>query len=207
MGYAKYIKALWRKPKENMKDAFKQRLIEWRQEQVTVRIDNPTRPDRARELGFRRKPGIFMVRQRVSRGGRQRPTIRKGRRSAHFGQRKSLSMNYQWVSEQRVQKKFINCEILNSYYVADDGQSFWYEVIVVDRNHPAIIKDKQLKFISNSANKFRALRGITSAGRKARGLLHKGKGTEKLRPSKSAVFRHKVKRKSPRGFHQNVKNM
>ena len=99
-------------------------------------------------------------------------------------------MNYQAIAEQRANKKYVNCEVLNSYYVAEDGQHMWYEVILIDRAHPQITSDTDLNWISYKTG--RAFRGLTSAGRKHRGLRNKGKGAEKLRPSRTAnAFRRK----------------
>ena len=122
-----------------------------------------------------------MIRQRVPRGGRQRPKIRKGRRSKHFGQRKDLRLSYQTVAQARAVAKYANCEVLNSYYVAEDGKHFWYEVILVDRMHPQILADPNLNWIA--LHKGRVHRGLTSSARKSRGLSYKGKGAEKMRPS------------------------
>jgi large subunit ribosomal protein L15e len=87
----------------------------------------------------------------------------------------------QWIAEERVSRKYPNMQVLNSYWVGEDGKHKWYEVIVVDPNHPVIKKDPQLKWICNVRG--RAERGLTSAGRKGRGLRTRGKGTEKTRPS------------------------
>jgi large subunit ribosomal protein L15e len=184
MGIYKYIRNAWKKPKENLGDIWKQRLIKWRKESVTVRLDYPTRLDRARSLGYKAKQGVIVVRQRVSRGNHKRPKITGGRRPRNSGTKKNLSLSYQVIAEQRAAKKYLNCEVLNSYYVADDGKYFWYEIILVDRNNPNVLKNKNLKTVVN--NKNRVLRGLTSAGRKSRGLRNKGKGAEKLRPSRTA---------------------
>ena len=112
-----------------------------------------------------------------------RPKIKGGRRSKHNRQRKVLNISYQVVAEQRTGKKYPNCEVLNSYYVGEDGLSFWYEVILVDRSHPAVLSDPLLSWVANPANRNRVSRGITSAGRASRGLMNKGKGAEKIRPS------------------------
>ncbi|MBL7054311.1 50S ribosomal protein L15e [Candidatus Woesearchaeota archaeon] len=189
MGMYKYIKNLWKKPKENLGEIWSQRLIQWRKEPVTLRIERPTRLDKARSLGYKAKPGFVVVRQRVSRGGRQRPQIRAGRRSKHFGRRKIVDKNYQWVAEERASKRYVNCEALNSYYVGKDGLHYWYEVILVDRKHPQILADKNIAWISEK--KGRAERGLTSAGRKSRGLRKKGKGAEKLRPSRTANWKRR----------------
>jgi len=130
--------------------------------------------------------GILIVRQRVMRGGRQREKIRKGRRSKHFGRRKNVDKSYQQVSEERAAKKYPNCEVLNSYYVAEDGIYSWYEIILVDKAHPQILSDKKLRWIAMPQHTRRVFRGQTSSARKSRGLRNKGKGAEKLRPSRTA---------------------
>ena len=53
--------------------------------------------------------------------------------------------------------------------------------------------NKQLNWVVKPTHKGRAARGLTSSARKSRGFRHKGKGTEKFRPSKAAVYRKKVK--------------
>ncbi|MBU0980911.1 MAG: 50S ribosomal protein L15e [Nanoarchaeota archaeon] len=182
MGMYKYIRAAWKKPKTL--EFYKERLIKWRREPVTIRIDRPTRLDRARSLGYRAKPGIFIVRQRIMRGGRMRPKIRAGRRPKHFRHHMVLGKSYQWIAEERAGRKFVNCEVLNSYEVAKDGIYFWFEIIMVDKAHPAIMKDRTLKWISQPNQTGRVYRGKTASGRRSRGILtHKGKGAEKLRPS------------------------
>jgi large subunit ribosomal protein L15e len=183
MGMYKYIKQLWKKPKENMPNLWRERLVKWRREPVTIRIEKPTRLDKARELGYKAIKGFVIVRQRVSRGGRMRPKIRKARRSKTRRHRKIVAKNYQRIAEERANKKYPNCEVLNSYWVAEDGRYKWYEIILVDKEHPEIKSRDNLKWISQPQHRGRVYRGLTSAGRKSRGLRKKGKGAEKLRPS------------------------
>lgn len=183
MGIYKYIQTLWKKPKETMPELWRARLIKWRREPVSVRIEKPTRLDKARSLGYKALQGIIIVRQRVSRGGRKRPQIRKGRRSKNRRRKKIVAKNYQRISEERANRKYENCEVLNSYWVADDGLYVWYEIILVDRNHPVIKANKNLSWVTEPQHKGRVYRGLTSAGRKSRGLRNKGKGAEKVRPS------------------------
>ncbi|NTV23708.1 MAG: 50S ribosomal protein L15e [Nanoarchaeota archaeon] len=183
MGVYKYIQQLWKKPKENMPELMKERLIAWRREPVTVRLEHPTRLDKARALGFKAIQGVFVVRQRVLRGGRMRPTIRKARRPKTQRQKKILSLTHQSIAELRVAKKFLNCEVLNSYFVAEDGMHKWYEVIVVDKLHPEVQSRKEFAWLSNPASNKRAFRSLTSSQKKSKGLMHKGQGAEKIRPS------------------------
>jgi len=46
-----------------------------------------------------------------------------------------------------------------------------------------IMSDPEINWICEKQHKHRALRGLTPAGRKGRGLYNKGKGAEKVRPS------------------------
>ena len=185
MGLYKHLSQMWNHP-EDLKDLWRQRLIQWRQEPSAIRIDHPTRLDRARILGYKAKQGFLIVRERVLRGGHHRPTIRAGRSSKHFHRRLSLRKNYQLIAEERVQRKYKNLVVLNSYPVAKDGNFFWFEVILVDPEHPVIKADPQLKWICEPKNRSRVFHGKTAAGMRTRGMTGKGKGYEKAHPSRRA---------------------
>lgn len=191
MGYMKYVRRLWKQPKDNLSGLYQERIMQWRREPASVTVDHPTRPDRARSLGYKAKQGVIVVRQRLIKGSHVRPMLKAGRRPRRTTQRMSLDQSYQVIAEQRAAKKHKNCEVLNSYWAAEDGRYCWYEVILVDRDHPSVRKDKQLQQIAKQ--RARASRGITSAGRKSRGLSKKGIGTEKTRPSRTAERRRKVR--------------
>jgi large subunit ribosomal protein L15e len=162
----------------HLREAFKQKapaewqeiLTRWRKSNAIVRVQKPFRLDRARILGYKAKNGFVVVRVRLFRGGRRKPKIRAGRRSKRMTTRKVLKMNYQAVAEQRASRKYPNTEVLNSYYLAEDGIYNWFEVILVDPNVPEIISDKNINWICSNKHKKRALRGLTSASRRSRGL-------------------------------------
>jgi len=172
-------------------DATKKRLIKWRKQHTVERIENPTRLDRARSLGYKAKPGFIIVRQRVVRGGHMRPKFAGGRNPRKSRRRLVLNPTYQLIAEQRAGRKYPNCEVLNSYYVAEDGLYYWYEIILVDKAHPQIVADKNINWICDV--KGRVERGLTTSGRNIRGLLNKGKGSEHIRPSKHAAYMRKVR--------------
>ncbi len=176
MGAYKYIKNLWKRPKEALGRLWSERLIKWRREETVMRIERPTRIDRARSLGYKAKQGFVMARVRVKKGGRERPRHSKGRKPKKAGFVKfTLAKSKQWVAEEKAARKFPNLEVLNSYYVGEDGKQKWYEIILVDKSHPAIKKDKDVSWICDKKHTRRVFRGLTSAGSKGRGLLHKGK--------------------------------
>ena len=184
MGMYKHIREAWKTPKKTLGDTYKQYLMQFRREPVTLRILRPTRLDRARSLGYKAKQGIILVRQKVGKGGHMLHTFTGGRRPKANTRKKVVNKSYQSIAEERVAKHYPNCEVLNSYLVVEDGSNKWYEVILVDRTSPVILKDENLNWIS--LQKGRVFRGLTSAGKKSRGLRSKGLGAEKVRPSQKA---------------------
>ncbi len=169
-GLYHYLRQAWKKPdKKTLRD----RMVEWRKTDSIVKVDKPLRLDRARALGYRDKKGFVILRVRIKRGGHKRPRPNKGRRSKRLHTRKTLQMNYKGIAEQRADKKYKNLEVLNSYAIGKDGINYFYEVIMIDPNKPEINKDKKINWICKPKNQNRALRGLTSAGKKARGLRTK----------------------------------
>jgi len=183
-----YIRDAWKAPDRTGVKALQwERLQQWRREPAVVRVERPTRLDRARALGYKAKQGIVVARVRVRRGGgrRQRPV--HGRRTVGMGvHRLTRAKSIRRIAEERTSRRFPNLEVLNSYPVGEDGRSKWFEVILVDPNHPAIRADSDLAWLANPGHRGRAERGLTQAGRKGRGLMHKGIGAEKMRPSLGA---------------------
>ena len=173
------IKKAWRKPD---KKTLRERMIEWRKSNVFTKVDKPLRLDRARALGYKAKKGFVVIRVRLKRGGHKRPRPNKGRRSKRLHARKNLKMSYKWIAEQRAERKYKNLVTLNSYMIGKDGINYFYEVIMIDPDKPEIKKDKKLNWICKGVNKKRAMRGLTSAGKKSRGLRNKHP-TSKVRPS------------------------
>lgn len=174
-----YIRQAWKKPDAK---TLRERMIAWRDSEAFVKVDKPLRLDRARSLGYKDKKGFVVIRARVQRGGHKRPRPNKGRRSKRLHTNKNLITNYRGIAEQRVAKKFTNLEVLNSYLIGKDGIHYFYEIICVDPHMPEIKSDPVMKWVTNKANTRRALRGLTSAGKKSRGLRSKSP-SNKNRPS------------------------
>jgi len=184
----KYVTEAWNKPEDSfVNELMKQRLIEWRRQPVVVRVEKPTRLDRARKLGYKAKQGFVVVRARVRRGGRRKQRPKAGRRQKRMGVKKlKPAKSLQLIAEERVARKFPNLEVLNSYWVWEDGLHKWFEVIMVDPNHPVVKSDKNINWISKNVQHGRVFRGLSSAGKEVRGLYHRGRGAEKARPSRRA---------------------
>jgi large subunit ribosomal protein L15e len=178
-GLYQHIRNAWKKPD---KKKLRELMTEWRKEEAVTKLDKPTRLDRARSLGYKAKKGYVIARVRVVRGGRQRARTNKGRKSKRHTIKKVVKMNYRWICEQRAQKKFPNLEVLNSYNLGKDGKHYFYEVILIDYSKPEIKSDKNTKFMTKKTNQHRVHRGLTSAGKKSRGLRDKSP-MNKNRPS------------------------
>mgnify|MGYP001312949468 CR=1 FL=1 len=195
-GLYHHVRETWKRPKDSLPFHHRQqRMAAWRREPVNMKIDRPTRLDAARRMGYKAKQGVVVVRTRVRRGGLRKSKINMKRKPRNMGMRKiTMGKNIQRIAEERVNRHFPNLEVLNSYWVGQDGKHKFYEVIMIDPHHPSIINDKHLGWISSAnsdkkgrtSHQGRAYRGKTSAGKRGRGLHKKGKGAEKLRPSLKA---------------------
>jgi large subunit ribosomal protein L15e len=181
----KYIARAWNRPKESyVHDLSRMRIPQWRQGQSVMKVAAPLRIDRARSLGYKAKQGIIVVRVKVRRGGRRKERVTAARKPSKRGYKKyTPKKSIQWIAEERVQRKYPNLEVLNSYWIGEDGRYKYFEMILVDPAHPGIKRDKDLSWITQKQHKGRVFRGLTSAGKRSRGLRRKGKGAEKIRPS------------------------
>lgn len=184
-GLYHHLRNLW---KEHDRELVKDKMIKWRAGLAIAEVEKPLRLDKARALGYKAKKGFFVVRVRLNRGGRKRPRHVHARKSRKQHETKILKMSYQWVAEQRAEKRYPNLEVLNSYYLGKDGKHYFFEVILVDPSKPEIRNDPTINWICNADNHNRAARGLTSAGKKSRGLGTKSP-TLKVRPSLRAHMR------------------
>jgi len=177
MGVYKYQQELWRKKQSDvMRFLLRVRCWQYRQLAAVHRASRPTRPDKARRLGYKAKQGWVIYRCRIRRGGRKKP-VPKGQ---VYGKPKSVCINQlknqrslQAVAEERVGRKCRALRVLNSYWVGQDSTYKFFEVICADPNHKAIRRDPDSQWLINPVHKHREMRGLTSANRKSRGL---GKG-------------------------------
>lgn len=151
----------WKTPHESyVKEFMKERIIKWRRGPSVVREEKPLRINRARAIGYKAKRGFVVVRVRVRRGGMSKPRPSSGRRQKRMGALKyTVSKSLQQIAEEAVRKKYPNLEVLGSYWLWEDGQYKWFEVILVDPNHPNIANDKD---VQRALGKFKAKAEKTS---------------------------------------------
>ena len=140
----------------------------WNKENVIERLSGPTNPKRARSLGYKAKQGFVVARIRMKKGGRRKPSPRKGRKPKSAGVFFTPETNKQAIAERRTARKFPNLEVINSYKVGEDGKHHFFEVIMADPHHPSVANHPERNWIINRRR--RAYRGLTSAAKRARGL-------------------------------------
>ena len=162
MGAYKYIQQNLEKQYKERKDPYRKKIFEWRQQSATTKVERPTNLARARILGYKAKQGIIVVRTRVDKGRRKRRTPMGGRKPRHAYLFVQPQLSHQAIAEQRVNRIYKNMEVLNSYWVGEDGEYKFFEVILGD---PTKLETSKLKL-----RRGRAFRGLTSAGKKVRGL-------------------------------------
>ena len=194
MGAYKYLEELWKRKQSNvMKFIFRIRTWEYRQGHAIVRLPRPTRPDKARRLGYKAKQGYVAYRARVKVGSRKRPNpkgIVYGKPTNQGINKIKQSRGNQIVAEEKVGRLCGNLRVLNSYWVAQDCGHAYYEVILVDPAHNAIRNDPRINWICEG-HKHRECRGVTSQGKKSRGLRKKGHKANKTRPSIRANWKRR----------------
>jgi large subunit ribosomal protein L15e len=175
MGAYKYIRETFQNELKERPDFYKQRLAKWRAGESIVRVERPTNLARARTLGYKAKTGYAVVRVRVDKGRRRRPTVRMARKPGHMYVLVQPGLSHQSIAEQRANRAYKNMEVLNSYLAGEDGVNKFFEVILVDLSMPQV---------GLKVAKGRAFRGLTSRGKKARGLWSRGKKKQRPGPKR-----------------------
>mmetsp|Transcript_130195 Transcript_130195/g.193787 ORF Transcript_130195/g.193787 Transcript_130195/m.193787 type:complete len:206 (-) Transcript_130195:20-637(-) len=178
MGAYKYLEEVWRKKQSDvLRFLLRVRAWEYRQHKKVVRVNRPTRTDKAHKLGYKAKQGFVIYRVAVRRGGRKRPNhkgIVHGKPKNQGINEIKFARNLRSVAEERVGRECGNLRVLNSYWVNQDATYKYFEVILIDPNHVVIRNDPRINWICKPVMKHRERRGLTSAGRKHRGLRVKG---------------------------------
>ncbi len=139
------MRKIWREKNEELIKNLRKRAIEWRKEKSIVRVDRPLRLDRARSLGYKAKQGFIVLRVRVRKGGFSKPRPRSGRRPKALGVVKhKVNVSLKEEAINRVSKKYVNMHVLGAYEIFRDAKYAWYEVILVDPNHPSVKSSKNI---------------------------------------------------------------
>merc|ERR1712134_199765 len=144
MGAYKYQQELWRKKQsDTMKYILRVRTWHYRHLPSIHRAVTPTRPAKARQMGYKAKQGFSVFR------------------------------------------------VMNSYWVGQDSTYKYFEVIMVDPQHKTIRRDGDLNWLATNKHKHRELRGLTSAGKKSRGLGKGHRFTQTIGGSRHAAWKNR----------------
>ena len=106
----KYIAKEWSQPEKSfVEELMRERLVQWRKQPSTLRIEHPTRLDRARKLGYKAKQGFVVARTKVRRGGSRKKRPVSGRRPKRMGVAKfKPAKSLRLIAEERTAKHFPN---------------------------------------------------------------------------------------------------
>jgi len=178
MGAYKYLEEVWRKKQSDvLRFLLRIRAWQYRQGKKVQKVARPTRTDKAHKLGYKAKQGYSIFRVAVRRGGRKRPNgkgIVYGKPKNQGINQLKFARNLRSVAEERAGRHAMNMRVLNSYWVNQDATYKYFEIICVDPSHVTIRNDPRINWIVNPVHKHRERRGLTSAGKKHRGLRVKG---------------------------------
>ena len=97
------MQEIWRKKQSDVM-RYLQRVRTWQFRQLAAvhRAPRPTRPEKARRLGYKAKQGYVIYRVRVRRGGRKRPVTKGqtyGKPKTHGVNKLKFARNLQSVAE------------------------------------------------------------------------------------------------------------
>jgi large subunit ribosomal protein L15e len=122
LGAYKYLEELWRKKQSDaLRFLLRVRCWEYRHLPAIHRVSRPTRPDKARRLGYKAKQGFVIYRVRVRRGGRKRQVrkgITYGKPKTHGVWHLKNQRSHRAIAEERAGRVCGNLRVLNSYWVA-----------------------------------------------------------------------------------------
>ena len=155
MGAYKYITETLQKQYKERDSVFRNKIIAWRSSPAIQKIDYPSNLARARRLGYKAKQGYVLVRTRIDKGRRTRIKPMGGRKHKNYYYFVQPGMSHRAIAEQRVNRIYRNLEVLNSYWVGEDGNYKYFEVILADPAKAGI---------TSAMRKGKSFRGLTAAG-------------------------------------------
>ncbi|MBI5228113.1 50S ribosomal protein L15e [Candidatus Micrarchaeota archaeon] len=178
MGAYKYIEQTMQAQYKARDGTFRNKILAWRNGPVMALVEHPSNLIRARRLGYKAKQGYSVVRVRIDKGRRTRRKPMGGRKHKNFYRFVQPGMSHQAMAEQRVNRIYRNMEVLNSYWIGEDGNYKFFEVILADPYKPTVN-------ISSVMRSGKSFRGLTSAGNSGRPNKKKSMN-KRLRRKKAA---------------------
>lgn len=134
MSFYKYLARNFAATYKQRSPALRERIAKWRKAPVVVRVEKPLNTARAHALGYKAKKEFIVARVRIAKGKRRRRDPDLGRKPGKNRKTQPPGKSLQWLAQQRAVRRFSNLKLLNSYYVGEDGQYKFFEVILKDTN-------------------------------------------------------------------------
>lgn len=95
-----------------------------------LKVDKPSRPFKARMYGYRSNSNYVIIHARILKGGIEPCIPVRGRNPSKIYAKYSRNIPLKQILQNRVSKRFTNLKHLRSYYLAEDGQYFYYEHVM-----------------------------------------------------------------------------
>ena len=105
---------------------------DYRHQSNYSRIRVPSRPHRARTLGYKNKNHMILVRARIRRGGTAPMIPDKSRTPSNIGKHRTRDIPLSKILAQRVSRKYPTLRVLNYYPIQKDGKYLYYQYIMYD---------------------------------------------------------------------------
>lgn len=134
----KYVRKSFLATFKERPQALREKIAKWRRTPVVVRVERPSNPLRARSLGYKAKRGYVVARVRIAKGKRRRKRPDLGRKPGKNRKTEPPGRSLQTLAENRAARRFPNLTPINTYFVAEDGQHKFFEVILKD---PIFLKE------------------------------------------------------------------
>lgn len=108
-------------------------LQEARNQPILQRVERPTKPAKAKTVGYKAKQGYIVVRVRVSKGDFRRPRPNHARRPSKSGLYYKLDVSKEGIARNRALRVYKNMKVIGSYFLIEDGKNKWFEVVMADK--------------------------------------------------------------------------
>lgn len=107
-----YVEELWKKKQSDvLRFLLRVRCWEYRQLPSLVRLTGPSRPDKARRLGYKAKQGYVVYRVRIRRGGRKKPVHKVGNQPYALWETGIAAALTLWVQSMMMCTRLEDCEV------------------------------------------------------------------------------------------------
>ncbi|MFH1056686.1 MAG: 50S ribosomal protein L15e [Candidatus Micrarchaeota archaeon] len=130
MGAFKYIKQNFENSFKTRSEMYRKRLQAWRKQSSVFRVEKPTNPLSAREVGFKAKREFVVVRVRTPKGKYRRKKPDLGRKPAKNRAKENPGKPWQWFAEKKAKRYHKNLRVLGSYWIGQTGSDQYFEVVL-----------------------------------------------------------------------------